>query len=219
MKSPSFWKSLILFSILVFSISQSAFSQQNEAIKAKDEESLSRVCKQLASKKITKGDFRQLKFIHKLQREMASTGIYVISADDGILWKTEKPYFSVMTMTKTAIVQTNAKGKKNVLSAENNASFEQFSKVISSLFTSNADTLKENFEIEFIGNTDNWNINLIPVNTAVKSFVAEIDMAGQNSIDLMTIHETNGDYIRYEFVTHIYPESLTDEEKAYFHEK
>ena len=199
--------SFLLLPALLFS--QPADSQ-------KDEEGFARVCQAISSKKITKGDFRQLKFIHRLKREMLSNGVFVISSDDGILWQTQKPYFSTMAMTKSAIIQTSVKGKKSVISAESNAAFDQFSKVLSSVFTGNAGVLTENFEVEFIGSTDNWSINLIPKNSSVRKVVEEIEMVGRISIDLMTIHEPNGDYIRYEFLTHVYPDSLTEEEKALF---
>lgn len=207
-------KKFLSLSLISFLLPALLFAQPADS--QKDEEEFARVCQEISSKKITKGDFRQLKFIHRLKREMVSNGIFVISADDGILWQTQKPYFSTMAMTKSAIIQTNAKGKKSVISAESNATFDQFSKVLSSVFTGNAGVLTENFEVEFIGSTDNWSINLIPKNSSVKKVVEEIEMVGKISIDLMTIHEPNGDYIRYEFLTHVYPDSLTEEEKALF---
>lgn len=199
---------------LIFFLVVPFFGQEFDS--QKDEEEFAKVCEAISSKKITKGDFRQLKFIQRLKREMASNGVYVISADDGILWQTQKPYFSTMAMTKSAIIQTNAKGKKSVISAESNATFDQFSKVLSSVFTGNAGILTQNFEVEFIGSTDNWSINLIPKNSSVRKVVEEIEMVGKISIDLMTIHEPNGDYIRYEFLTHIFPDALTEEEKILF---
>ena len=194
-----------------------AFSQSVSS--SRDEEGLAKVCGIISSHKITKGDFRQLKFIHKLKREMVSSGIFIISTDDGILWQTQKPYFSTMVVTQKAIIQTNSKGKKSVLSSESNPSFEQFSKVISSVFTGNMNILTEKFDVEFIGSSDSWNINLLPKNSTVRNVVIEIEMAGHDSIDSMVVHEPSGDYIRYEFLSHIYPERLSDEDKNFFDAK
>lgn len=204
---------------LIFFLVVPIFSQAADSESQKDEDGLAQVCEAISSRKITKGDFRQLKFIYRLKREMVSSGIFVISSADGILWQTQKPYSSTMAMTKSAIIQTNSKGKKSVISAESNATFDQFSKVLSSVFSGNPESLTQNFDVEFIGTTDNWSINLIPKNTSVRKVVSEIEMVGKISIDLMTIHEPNGDYIRYDFITHVYPDALTDEEKALFSEK
>ncbi|MBP3771636.1 MAG: outer membrane lipoprotein carrier protein LolA [Treponema sp.] len=209
-------KKHITAALLFLSIFFRIFPEEGESRFSGDEVGLETVCKAISSKKITKGDFKQIKFIQRLKREMASSGIFVISSDDGILWQTQKPYFSNMAMTKSAIIQTNAKGKKTVMSSQSNATFQQFAEVLSSAFGGDAASLTKNFEVEFIGGSDNWNINLIPKNASVRKFVEEIEMAGRISIDVMTIHEANGDYIRYEFLNHIYPESLTEEEKSLF---
>lgn len=208
-------KTFLMFLALACTASSFSDSPAQESAE-KDEKSLEKVCQVISSKKITKGDFKQNKLIKRLKREMASEGVFIISAEDGILWETERPYYSAMAMTKSAIIQTNAKGKKTVLSSNSNATFEQFATVLSSVFTGNSNSLLENFEVEFVGTTDNWNINLKPKNSTVKNFVSEIEMAGKISIDRMTIHEPNGDFVRYEFMNHIYPENLTDEEKSYF---
>ena len=184
---------------LIFSLVVPIFSQVADSESQKDEDGLAQVCEAISSRKITKGDFRQLKFIYRLKREMVSSGIFVISS--------------------AAIIQTNSKGKKSVISADSNATFDQFSKVLSSVFSGNPESLTQNFDVEFIGTTDNWSINLIPKNASVRKVVSEIEMVGKISIDLMTIHEPNGDYIRYDFITHVYPDALTDEEKALFSEK
>ena len=209
----------VLLSLLFFSFSTFIFPKESDNNIQKDEEGLLKVCEAISANKITKGDFRQLKFILKLRREMVSSGIFIISANDGILWNTQKPYRSTMAMTKKSIIQTNSKGKKTVLSAESNATFEQFASVLSAVFNGNSESLTKNFDIEFIGDASNWNINLVPKNSSVRRIIEEIDMAGHNEIDVMTIHESNGDYIRYEFQTHIHPSSLSDEEKSFFSEK
>jgi len=217
MKNKFFLRPLIFILLLAvfavnFSFSQASDSKSFE----KDKENLIKVCATISSNKITKGDFKQNKLIKRIKREMVSTGTFIVSADDGILWQTEKPYYSSMAMTKSAIVQTNAKGKKSVLSSNSNATFEQFAKVLSSVFTGNAEILIENFEVEFIGSVDNWNINLVPKNSSVRNFIEEIEMAGRISIDTMTIHESGGDFIRYEFSNQTYPDKLSDEEKEFF---
>ena len=217
MKNKFFLRPLIFILLLAvfavnFSFSQASDSKSFE----KDKENLIKVCATISSNKITKGDFKQNKLIKRIKREMVSTGTFIVSADDGILWQTEKPYYSSMAMTKSAIVQTNAKGKKSVLSSNSNATFEQFAKVLSSVFTGNAEILIENFEVEFIGSVDNWNINLVPKNSSVRNFIEEIEMAGRISIDTMTIHESSGDFIRYDFSNQSYPDKLSDEEKEFF---
>lgn len=186
---------------------------------AGDKAAFNEVCKNISANKITKGNFNQTKMIKKIKREIKSSGTFIISIDDGILWNTQKPIASSMAITKNGMVQTSAQGKKSVMSSGNNATFEQVSSLISSLFNGNPEALTDNFDIEFIGSSDNWNANLVPKDSSVKGFVSQIEMAGRSSIDSVVLHEPSGDFTKYEFSNHSYPKALTAEEKALFSEK
>lgn len=174
------------------------------------------VCKSISSHKITKGNFSQTKLIKKIKREIKSSGTFIVSADDGVLWNTQKPFASSMAITKSGIVQTAANGKKSAVASGGNATFEQVSSLMTSLFNGNSEELAKNFEIEFIGSPENWNMNLTPRDASVKSFIANIEMAGKSTIDTMTLHEPSGDFTKYEFSNQTFPASLTDSEKAGF---
>ncbi len=174
------------------------------------------VCKNISSHKVTKGDFAQTKLIKKIKREIKSSGTFIVSVDDGILWNTLKPFKSSMAITKTGIIQTNAQGKKNVVATGENATFEQVSSLMTSLFDGNIDALNKNFDIEFIGSASNWNVNLVPKDSSVRAFVESIEMAGQATINTMVLHEPSGDFTKYEFSSQTFADSLTSGEKSLF---
>ncbi|MBR1403694.1 MAG: outer membrane lipoprotein carrier protein LolA [Treponema sp.] len=187
------------------------FAQQNTKNAAFND-----VCVSISAHKVTKGSFTQTKLIKKISREIKSSGTFIVSVDDGVLWNTQKPFASSMAITKNGIVQTAANGKKSVVSAGSNATFEQVSSLMTSLFNGDAGELEKNFEIEFIGSTANWNVNLVPRDASIKSFIAQIEMAGRATIDSMTLHEPSGDFTKYEFTNQSFTDSLTESEKAGF---
>ena len=177
------------------------------------------VCELLASHKITKGSFDQTKVVKKISREIKSSGFFLVSADDGLLWKTQKPFISTTAITKNGIIQTGKNGKKSIISSSGNVTFEQVSSLMTSLFNGDAESLDKNFEIEFIGSKESWNINLIPKDSSVALFIKAIEMSGTNSIDIMILNEPTGDFTKYEFSNQIFPDSLTSEELSAFTEK
>ena len=205
-------RGFLLLIILIFGTSFS-FSQatQNPAF--------IEVCESLASHKITKGSFNQTKVIKRISREIKSSGFFLVSADDGILWKTKKPFISTTAIGKNGIVQTGKNGKKSLISSNENATFEQVSSLMTSLFNGDAESLDKNFDIEFIGSKDSWNINLIPKDSSVALFIEAIEMSGKNAIDIMILNEPTGDFTKYEFSEHTFPNSLTKDEKDAFSEK
>ena len=89
---------------------------------AQNSYSLEKICESLSSHPITTGDFIQTKKIQTNGRKLKSTGTYIISPD-GIVWSTEKPIYSSLILTKTAVVQIAANGKKSVLSGNDNQIF------------------------------------------------------------------------------------------------
>ena len=189
------------------------------SISAQSNSDFSTVCKNLSEHKITKGNFNQIKMIKKLKREIKSSGIFLISVDKGVLWNTQKPLKSSMAITKDGIIQTNAQGKKNVVATGGNAIFEQVSGLLTSLFDGNFDEINKNFDIEFIGSAESWNVNLVPKDSSVKNFIESIEMVGSDKIDAMILHESGGDFTKYEFSNQIFPDSLTSEELSAFTEK
>lgn len=203
-----------LFLSLAVCLSSLGFAQDLSQNKAFNE-----VCAVISEHKITKGAFNQTKLIKKISREIKSSGTFIVSGDDGVLWNTQKPFKSSSAITKSGIVQTAANGKKSVLSAGSNATFEQVSSLMASLFNGDSASLDKNFEIEFIGSAENWNANLTPRDSAVRAFIREIEMAGTGTINTMVLHEPNGDFTKYEFSNHTFPDSLTEIEKSAFSEK
>ena len=110
---------------------------------------LESVCKSLASHPITTGDFTQIKTLQTNGRKLTSTGKFIFS-QEGILWQTEKPFPSSLILTKEAMVQVAANGKKSVMSGKDNQIFANISDTLSSVFSGNVDALKKNFECELV---------------------------------------------------------------------
>ena len=208
-------KKILALAVTVALAATSLVSAQSKDTPA----ALNEVCANIAKNKISKGNFNQTKMIKKIKREIKSSGTFVIAVEDGILWKTQKPIASSMAITKSGIVQTSAQGKKSVMASGGNATFEQVSSLITSLFDGNADALTKNFDIEFIGDASDWNANLVPKDSSVKGFISQIEMAGRSAIDTVVLNEPSGDFTKYEFSNYSYPASLAPEDKALFSEK
>lgn len=175
-----------------------------------------KVCQSISSHKITKGSFSQTKMIKKIKREIKSSGVFIVSIDDGVLWNTQKPFASSMAISSKGIVQTAANGKKTVTSASSNATFEQVSSLMTSLFNGDINMLDKNFDMEFIGDSNNWNVNLTPKDASIKAFISTIEMAGKTTINSMVLNEASGDFTKYEFSNQTFPSALTKDEKAAF---
>ena len=173
-------------------------------------------CANLAKKTIIKGNFVQEKYLKNLDRSLMSSGNFIITAEQGMVWETLQPFPSTMILSRYFIMQSRPDGRKSVISAQGNETFTQMSDVISMVFSGQSKGLLENFEVYFYGTVSNWNMGLLPRDSVFASFVTKITMSGDSAIRSIRLFERNGDIITYTLSNHSYPTGLNDNEKAYF---
>ena len=212
MKEEGFSKSkrlsVIFFLIILFSGSFH-LTAQNKTLES--------VCKSLASHPNTSGDFTQIKTLQTNGRKLVSSGKFIFS-QQGILWQTEKPFPSSLILTKDAMVQIAANGKKSVMSGKDNQIFANISETLSSVFSGNVEALKKNFECQLIQESDaDWKIFLTPKDSTIASVMKSMVLAGvEADLSSLEMSEMSANTIRYEFKNQKYPEELSADEKQIF---
>ena len=170
----------------------------------------------LAQNPIITGNFVQEKYLSRLRRSIISSGNFIITAKQGMVWETLQPFPSTMVMGNDFIVQSRPDGRATVLSAQGNETFTQMADVLSSVFSGQSQRLLENFEVYFFGSISNWNMGLLPRDKVIASFVTKIILSGDSTIRSIRIFEQNGDAITYTLSNHKYQTALTAREKALF---
>ncbi len=185
-----------------------------------DTVSLEAVCGSLSENRNMTGRFLQEKTISAVNRTLRSSGIFIFS-DLGIVWKTEKPFPSVMAVGLDRVVQTLPNGKKTVMDASQNQIFTSISKSLSAMFRGDQKTLVENFSTDFSGNSSGWTVRLVPKDLSVASILGSIEVSGKfldsrAQIDGILMSESSGDSIKYIFSEQKFPEELSQDEKSYF---
>ncbi len=204
-------KIVTLISLMMIAFTANVFAQVN----------LESVCSMLSKHPNTTGNFNQEKTLKNSSRTLKSNGSFIFSMD-GIMWKTEKPFPSTLTITKNSMIQTSASGKKSVTDVSKNEVFKSVSSTLISVFSNDTEVLKKNFNVDFKDEGQgNWKIVLIPRDATVAVMVSSIDLSGvtkNSSCDLMSIvmNEKSGEKITYTFSNQKYPKELSADEKANF---
>ena len=170
----------------------------------------------LAERPLIKGNFTQEKYLNRFNRSLMSSGNFIIATEQGMVWETLQPFPSTMVMGSDFILQSRPDGRMSVLSAQGNETFTQMANVLSSVFSGQSHRLLENFEVYFSGNVSDWNMGLLPLDSALTSFITRITMNGDSAIRSIRIFEPNGDIITYTLSNHSFPARLNDHEEAFF---
>ncbi len=179
------------------------------------------ICADLSARPVVTGDFSQKKTIKKLNRVMNSSGVYVISADDGLVWDTKKPFPSTMIVGLDRIVQTTPGGTHQELSAAGNETFTRIAAVMSAVFTGSPRRLLANFDVFFQEQgRESWRMGLLAKDASIKSFAEKIYMSGTSgggaaAITHITVFQKNGDTVTWDLSNQIFLDK-TDSRLAQF---
>lgn len=210
---------LVVVALVAFAAS-SAFAQSDVFSKPATGESrveLERSCAALSRSPVMRGSFTQRREIKKLGRSLSSSGRFTLSRADGMLWDTRKPFPSAMALTEDRIIQTTGQGKKSVINARENPTFQQFADTIRSVFSGDVDALFARFEVFFAsGPGGAWELGLIPKDDTIKQAISSMRLSGKENVEGFVLLEPSGDTVTYRFADHSFSEALTDDERKLF---
>lgn len=199
---------MIRFFIFVLGISLSMASVFDHPMDANSKQVLTHVLTQMNRHDWVKGDFKQTKSIKKLNRNFVSTGSFSISKTSGIVWKTQKPFPSEMTVSGDGITERNASGQVRTISSKDNPVFAQISTTIQALFSGSLSELETRFNIYYLtlknGNENGaksyHQIGLIPREASVRKMIANIVMDVSDYLDKVVITDGDASPVIYEFM-------------------
>ena len=190
---------MILLLVLALSMSLSMAAVFDHPVNATSKQELSSALLQMTRHEVVTGNFKQTKSIKKLNRDFVSTGTFRISKTSGIVWKTQKPFTSELTVSDAGISERNVNGQVRVISSNDNPVFAQFSKTIQAVFSGNLSELETNFNIFCEKMSNGYMVGLVPREKAVQKVIANIVMDVSENLEKVVITDGEGSPVVYEF--------------------
>ena len=161
------------------------------------------------------GDFKQTKAVKGSSRTFVSTGRIQIATGYGIVWYTEKPYASMLVVGKDVLIQKIRDGEPTHLDMAENPIYTQIATSLECVFSADFTVMSQMFTTYLSGDSSSWELRLVPKSKSVASFMESIEMKGSDRFESLTLFETTGDSIKYEF-SGLENRELTDEELSVF---
>lgn len=181
------------------------------------EPEVDKIFSKIASSNIVRSEFRQVKYIKKLNRSLESKGTLLFDSLLGIAWIVKKPFPSTTVLTQDSMFQLGSSGEKRILSSSGNETFQRFSITLQSIFLGQSDVIMDEFHVYYIKSSEySWLIRLVPKDSSLKQVVSALEIAGDEYIETFTIFEINDDQIIYKFDETSFPRELAIEEKDIF---
>lgn len=187
------------------------FPLKQESVKAIDN-----AFSPMTASPIIRGNFKQTKNIPQLNKDFVSNGTFVIANGNGILWNTEKPFASKLSISDTRMIQENANGARSEIKVDENIVFAQISGTIQAVFSGNTTKLQEEFKVFFKKQGKQWFIGLIPKEAAIQKAITSIELSGSDWLTTVRLVDGSKSSLLYELSNPKPADKLTAEEQAFF---
>lgn len=198
-RNPFFCRLTCMWLILLLGVSMSVAAVFDHPVNADSKRVLTSSLAEMTRYDVISGDFVQTKSIKKLNRDFVSTGTFRISKTSGVVWKTEKPFPSELTVSDEGITERSANGHVRTISTKDNPVFTEFSKTIQAVFSGNISDLETKFNVFYEKTPNGGQIGLVPREASVRKIVSNIVMDFSSSIDKVVITDGSGSPVTYEF--------------------
>ena len=170
------------------------------------------VYKRISAHPVTKGEFTQEQYIKVANRSLISRGNFVMAADKGVIFGIAEPFPSSMVVTEDKLVQTLSGNVVAVMDGKENAMFKNIAKIIHSVFSNDVQVLRDNFQVSVTGGPKDV-LELVPKDPLLSMMFLKITLAVGDSIDSVSVIETGGNWVNYNFNNKSFPEKLTSDEE------
>ena len=154
--------------------------------------------KQLSAHQTVQGDVQQKRFLRSLEQPLLSRGKFVMAADKGLLWETLSPIASVIRITPQGMMHQDGAGQWQPMQQQGAGSQAQI-RLFMDVLSGNTRALAGQFTQRLQGDSENWTLTLDPSAPVIKQIFRHITIMGGQSINRVTLAETQGDKTEIEF--------------------
>ncbi|ARP91051.1 hypothetical protein CAL14_12750 [Bordetella genomosp. 9] len=152
---------------------------------------LSDLQSQLRAAPVVRGQFVQQKYLRSLPQPLTSTGLFTLSAGDGLLWGLRAPLHQDLLLTPAGVFRRDDGGKWQALPQAVGASRE--TRMFLTVLTGDTQALQDNFDIALSGTAGDWQLVLTPKSALLKQIFTDIRIAGGKLVQRIELRETQGD--------------------------
>lgn len=181
-------KRLIVCLSLLLPLSSNAADDPIAAVKA-----------QLLQPAVLRGEFQQSKQIQGFSKPLQSSGDFIVARDQGVLWRTLKPFPGTLKLTRDEIVATQGDAVSFRLSASSEPSVRIINGLMFALLNGDVGALDRQFTISGSAADARWKLALSPKQAAFAKLIRSIELQGDQHVREIAIAEANGDHTRIVF--------------------
>jgi len=167
---------------------------------------------------ILRGPYTEERINPGFKKPLISSGIFVISPDNGIIWQAQNPFVTKTVITQNGVAQEVNGQKTMFLDAQKIPFIQQIYKLIGSVLLGNWNVLDKDFIVTKSGDSHKWKVILLSRNQENMNMpFSSIEVDGSHFADKVILKKKDGGTHRLTFKDQVMSEiPLSKDEKASF---
>lgn len=138
--------------------------------------------------------FVQTKKVTILKKPLISKGYLLITDNNQVVWQTQEPIKSTLLIGQQSLRQFNKNDQPVMSPANNNQKMSQLiSTTFMAILAGNFEKLDNHFSVALDCTESRWSIELEASSNDMKPIITNINISGQNHIELLSFTEASGD--------------------------
>jgi hypothetical protein len=154
---------------------------------------VSKIQAMLAKPAVMCGRFDQTKTLAGMKKPLASNGRFCVVAGKGVLWRTLKPFPSMLRLTRDEIVNYQGDRVAMRLDAKTEPTVRMINNVLFSLLSGDLAQLESLFEVDGAVDASSWNVSLKAKQAALEKAIGTIRLDGGAYVKNIVMSEASGD--------------------------
>lgn len=151
---------------------------------------LEQLSAQLAKPAVVRGPLIQEKHLRALPQPLTSRGQFVLSAELGLLWQLQSPLQQDYRIDDSGIAKRTTSGWQAQPGQDVAA---QQSRLFLAVLKGDHSGLARDFELQLNGNSEAWQLTLIPHSLLLKQIFSAIQIDGGALVERIELREIQGD--------------------------
>jgi len=179
---------------------------------AQDDDALARIAARVEQPELLRGTFEQARQVQGFRQPLRSSGRFVLSREHGVLWLTEKPFPSSLSVTSRGLVAENG-GQVRRIDTEKEPGLRAVNSLLADLLGGELARLERDFSIRIEHeDADGWKLVLTPKGEPLSRVFNAIELQGAVFVESVSLGESNGDVTQVSFSQLAQDPPLSDEE-------
>jgi outer membrane lipoprotein-sorting protein len=179
---------------------------------AQDDDALARIAARVEQPELLRGTFEQARQVQGFRQPLRSSGRFVLSREHGVLWLTEKPFPSSLSVTSRGLVAENG-GQVRRIDTEKEPGLRAVNSLLADLLGGELARLEQDFSIRIEHeDADGWKLALTPKGEPLNRVFNAIGLQGAAYVESVSLDESNGDATRITFSQLAQEPALSDAE-------